>query len=81
MSGPVLESDDDLLPSRKVKVSLGGISDMTLWRWTHQLGFPPPDEIIQRRKYWRRSTLKRWLASRPRTAPPPPKPGEQRAAA
>jgi predicted DNA-binding transcriptional regulator AlpA len=37
---------------------------MTLWRWSKTLGFPPPDLIIARRKFWRRRTIEAWVAQR-----------------
>jgi hypothetical protein len=56
-----LPDDDDLVPSRVVKRENGGISDMTLWRWTRDLRiqFPQPDLVINGRKYWKRRTLRR----------------------
>ena len=60
---PVL-LDDDLLTSAQIRASIGNISEMTLWRWSLSLGFPPPDKIINRRKFWRRATIKYWLATR-----------------
>jgi predicted DNA-binding transcriptional regulator AlpA len=55
---------DDLLTGTAVKAALGGISEMTLWRWTKALGFPPPDYVLSRRKFWRRRTIEAWLAER-----------------
>ena len=54
----------DLLTAPAVKTALGGISEMTLWRWTKTLGFRAPDLIIARRKFWRRRTIQTWLAER-----------------
>ena len=54
-------SEDDLLTSTGLKASLGGISEMTLWRWTRERGFPKPDLVIGRRKFWRRATVQKWL--------------------
>ena len=33
---------------------------MTLWRWTRdpRIRFPPPDVVINGRKYWKRKTLR-----------------------
>lgn len=60
---PVLPDDDDLVSSTAVKRENGGICDMTLWRWTNdprsRVRFPPPDFIINGRKYWKRRTLRR----------------------
>jgi hypothetical protein len=59
---PSLPDDDDLVPSSVVKRENGGICDMTLWRWTYEPGsevpFPPPDLVINNRKYWKRRTLR-----------------------
>jgi predicted DNA-binding transcriptional regulator AlpA len=57
--------DDDLLTSAGVKAALGGISDMTLWRWSRERGFPPPDKVIARRKFWFRRTIRGWVAAQP----------------
>jgi hypothetical protein len=58
---PALPDDDDLVPSRIVKKENGGISDMTLWRWTRdpRIQFPEPDIVINGRKYWTRRALRR----------------------
>jgi hypothetical protein len=52
--------DEDLVASPVVKRESGGISDMTLWRWTRdpRIQFPKPDLIINGRKYWKRKTLR-----------------------
>ena len=46
------------LSARQVKRRYGGISDMTLWRWSHDpaLGFPQPI-YIQRYRYWDEAEL------------------------
>jgi predicted DNA-binding transcriptional regulator AlpA len=54
---------DDLLTSGRVKAALGGVSEMTLWRWSRQRDFPLPDLIVARRKFWRRSTVQAWIAA------------------
>jgi predicted DNA-binding transcriptional regulator AlpA len=54
---------DDLLSSARVKAKCGGISSMTIWRLERRKDFPPPDVIINRRKFWRRSTIEGWLAA------------------
>ncbi|MBB4266815.1 helix-turn-helix transcriptional regulator [Roseospira visakhapatnamensis] len=58
-------SDTALVPARVVRAELGGISDMTLWRWLHRpdLEFPEP-VLISRRRYWRRQDLETWKRSR-----------------
>jgi hypothetical protein len=61
---PTLPDDDDLVPSSVVKRELGGICDMTLWRWTYEPGsevpFPLPDFVLNNRKYWKRRTLRQY---------------------
>ena len=53
---------DRLLTAAAVKARCGGISDMTLWRWTRdeELGFPKPIKI-QRIRYWSELALEAWL--------------------
>ncbi len=72
-----------LLNSAGVRTMCGDISDMTLFRWTRDLGFPGPDLVISRRKLWRRSTVEKWLraqerAQRQTQAPPRPERGRKR---
>jgi hypothetical protein len=70
--------DDDLVPSVVVRKENGNISDMTLWRWSQpgsSVRFPPPDEIINGRKYWKRKTLRRhreWREQITSSVPVPP---------
>ena len=54
---------DPLLSSNDALSHLGGISQMTLWRWRRDRGFPPPDYTIAGRSFWRFSTLEGWLAT------------------
>jgi predicted DNA-binding transcriptional regulator AlpA len=56
---------DDLLSSYGVRHVLGGISEMSLWRYSNddRFAFPKPDLIIARRKFWRRATVQRWIAA------------------
>jgi predicted DNA-binding transcriptional regulator AlpA len=62
VDGP-LGSPDDLLTTGAVCACVGGISVMSLWRWHRDLGFPAPDLIIARRKFWRRGTIQGWIAA------------------
>jgi predicted DNA-binding transcriptional regulator AlpA len=50
-----------LLGAPAVQEYCGGISNMTHWRWEQDLGFPPPDIVIARRRFWRLSTVENWL--------------------
>ena len=56
----------DLLNAKKVKVRVGGVSDMCLWRWTRdpEVRFPAPDVVINGRKYWYDTTSDDWQAAR-----------------
>jgi predicted DNA-binding transcriptional regulator AlpA len=60
------QSPDDLINSAVVRRMIGNISDMTLWRWSHNpdLDFPEPDVVINGRKFWYQSTIERWRADR-----------------
>lgn len=57
--------DQTLIPAARVKELLGGISDMTLWRWLNEadIAFPAPVRINGRR-YWRTDELRSWLERR-----------------
>jgi hypothetical protein len=71
---------DPLLGSRAVTESTGPVSLMTIHRWTKdpRVAFPLPDVIINGRRYWYASTIRRWRADRAAKAvaklpgPPPP---------
>jgi predicted DNA-binding transcriptional regulator AlpA len=55
-----------LIPATKLRAEyLGGVSDMSLWRWMHDpaLGFPQPIRI-QGRRYWREADIADWLEAR-----------------
>ena len=54
---------DPLLDSARVCLHLGGISNMSLHRWTGKRNFPKPDLRIGQRRFWRLSTVERWIAS------------------
>ncbi|SDE96586.1 hypothetical protein SAMN05421538_11818 [Paracoccus isoporae] len=51
-----------LLTAAAVRDALGGVSDMTLWRWLNDpaLNFPKPI-YIARRRYWREADVSDWL--------------------
>jgi len=48
-----------------VKEMLGGVSDMTLFRWlkSPEVGFPKP-LYISRRRYWDENELQQFIVSR-----------------
>lgn len=58
---------DKKLTSKNVRELLGGISDMTLWRYLHDenLNFPKPT-YIKRNRMWSSKELSEWFDSRPR---------------
>ena len=49
---------DILITASELRSLLGGISDMTLWRWLadDQMNFPRP-LVLRRRRYWRKSEV------------------------
>jgi predicted DNA-binding transcriptional regulator AlpA len=47
--------------AKHMREYVGRVSEMTIWRWTRKHDFPPPDIIIDKRRFWRRSTLDAWL--------------------
>ena len=51
-----------LLTAAAVRDALGGVSDMTLWRWLNDpaLNFPKPI-YIARRRYWKEAEVSEWL--------------------
>jgi len=58
-------SPDNLIPSKTVRVILGGVSDMTIWRWLHDenykhLDFPKPIKIATRR-YWKKHKIEDFI--------------------
>ena len=58
-------NDTQLITATSVRNTLGGISDMCLWRWINHpdLGFPKP-VVINRRRYWREADIAAWLDAR-----------------
>lgn len=54
-----------LLTAAAVRDALGGVSDMTLWRWLNDpaMNFPKPI-YIARRRYWREADVIEWLDAR-----------------
>ena len=54
-------SEDHLVPDRRAREEIGGISAMSLWRWGRrpELGFPPAIKI-NGRNYRSRLALEEW---------------------
>jgi predicted DNA-binding transcriptional regulator AlpA len=63
---PVVADDEVLLTAQQVCTKLGGISQMTLWRWlaSDVVQFPRPTLRINNRRYWSAGSIRRWLAER-----------------
>lgn len=57
-----LGAGDQLATSAAVREHIGGISDMTLWRWITRRGFPRPHMKVGGRRYWRWSDVENWIA-------------------
>lgn len=53
--------------AKEVCARLGGISDMTLWRWVNDpdLNFPKP-VYVRRRRLFKEEELEAWLEQRQR---------------
>jgi hypothetical protein len=52
-----------LMNSAAVRKELGGISEMTRWRWQQPdspVQFPAPDVIINGRNHWYEQTIRRF---------------------
>jgi hypothetical protein len=58
---------DELVPDAQVRRELGGVSEMTIWRWDRDsnmadLGWPPPVKI-RKRKFRPRKQLEAFKAN------------------
>jgi predicted DNA-binding transcriptional regulator AlpA len=64
--GPIGVDDEVLLTAQQVCKRLGGISQMTLWRWlgSDVVRFPQPTMRVNKRRYWSAGSIRRWLAER-----------------
>lgn len=62
----MISTDNDfqgrLLTARQLRTKLGGVSNMTIWRWMHNpsLDFPPPIKL-NRRNYWSESAVNDYI--------------------
>lgn len=67
--------------ARGVRAYAGGVSNRCLWTWIGNGKFPVPDGDLQGRRFWLRSTLRRWkqaaLEGRYRGRRVPFKPAQQ----
>lgn len=65
-----LSADDVILPAPQARREhLGGISDMTLWRWIQdpEMGFPRPI-YINKRRYFRLAEIREFKQRQGRMA-------------
>lgn len=53
------------LTSSQLRDMIGGVSEMTIWRWStdESVNFPRPVRI-GRRRFWRADEVERWMAER-----------------
>jgi predicted DNA-binding transcriptional regulator AlpA len=57
--------DIALIPAPLLRRKLG-VSEMTVWRWLAAGRFPEPDVVVNRRRFWKVSTVSSWMvANRP----------------
>jgi hypothetical protein len=56
---PASVEGDPLRSTKDVRIYLGHISQMSLWRYVKRGRFPGPDFTINRRNFWRHSTVER----------------------
>jgi predicted DNA-binding transcriptional regulator AlpA len=63
---PIPADDEVLLTAKQVCVRLGGISQMTLWRWlgSDDVRFPQPTMRINKRRFWSAGSIRCWLTER-----------------
>jgi len=54
---------DPVFSARETRRYVGNWSDATLWRRLQE-DFPEPDIRVGRRRFWRLSTLERWISSK-----------------
>jgi hypothetical protein len=70
-SAPPLD-DDALMPTPQMQAMLGGVCDMTIWRWRNnpKMNFPKPI-VINGRNYWQVGKFRRFIAERAADQSPP----------
>lgn len=63
--GRALLADPDALLSSKQVKQVVPVTDMTLWRWQRDLGFPKPIKLNENgRNFWRAGLVRDWLRQR-----------------
>lgn len=56
---------DRLLPAHEMKTRVGGVSDMTIWRWLRKPGLDFPRPVnINGRNYWPEAELAAFIERR-----------------
>jgi excisionase family DNA binding protein len=62
---------ENFLTAKEVCARLGGVSDMTLWRWMNapELGFPRP-VYVRRRRLFREAEVAAWIETQELAQPP-----------
>lgn len=57
---------DRKITSKQLRELLGGISDMSLWRFLHSsyLDFPKPT-YINKRRFWSAAEVEEWFQNQP----------------
>lgn len=58
-----MQNDDALITAKTVRQRFGGISEMSLWRWSkdESLAFPTPIKI-RKQRYWRLADIEAFEA-------------------
>jgi predicted DNA-binding transcriptional regulator AlpA len=57
-------SQDVLIRAVDLKARFGGISDMTIHRWTVSKDFPKSVKLGGRDRFWRKTEVDAWIAAR-----------------
>ena len=72
-----LDLEVAFLSAKQVRARYGGVSDMTIWRWSRddELGFPHPIRINGRR-FWSEQALSAWERHQSTLQSPRPERGE-----
>lgn len=68
---PICADREIYITARQLRHRLGGVSDMSIWRWSRDaaLAFPKPIRINSRR-FWRLSDLVAWEQSQEASGAP-----------
>ena len=61
-----------MITARTVREICGGVSDMSIFRWLRDSGFPHPT-YHNRRRYWREDQVREWWSDRSEAPPPSPR--------